>query len=96
MSKVQVIEQGGKPAFYVVPAALWKKISAKAEDLDDVAAFDRAMANDDGVRFPEAVAHAMAEGVHAVRAWREYRAMTRDALAVAANVSKPFISPKFL
>jgi transcriptional regulator with XRE-family HTH domain len=30
--------------------------------------------------------------MHTVRAWREYRGMTQDALAAAANVSKPFIS----
>jgi len=93
MSNVQVIEQGGKPVFYVVPAALWEKINREAEDIDDVTAFDRAMASGDGLlRFPAAVAHAMAEGVHAVRAWREFRGMTQDALAMAARVSKSFIS----
>lgn len=92
MNGVQVIEQGGKPVFYVVPAALWVKIIRKAEDADDVATFDHALAKDDGVRYPEAVAHAMADGVHVVRAWREYRGMTQDALAAAASVSKPYIS----
>lgn len=92
MIDIQVIEQGGKPAFYVLPAALWERIRDKVEDADDVAAFDRAVANDDGVRIPSKVAHAMADGVHAVRAWREYRGMTQDALATAASVSKPFIS----
>lgn len=92
MSEIQVIEQGGKPAFYVLPAALWEKVRGKVEDLDDVAAYDRAMANDDGARYPAEVAHAMAEGMHAVRAWREHRGMTQDALAAAAGVSKPFIS----
>lgn len=79
MSEVQVIEQGGKPAFYVVPAALWEKVRGKIEDLDDEAAFDRAVANDDGVRFPADVAHAIAGGVHPVRAWREHRKLTQDA-----------------
>lgn len=92
MSEVQVIEQGGKPAFYVVPAALWEKIRPKAEDLEDVAAYDRAVANDDGVRFPAEVAHAMAEGEHPVRAWREHRNLTQAALAEAAGVSTPFLS----
>lgn len=92
MIEVQVIELGGKPAFYVLPAALWERIRDKVEDAEDVAAFDRAMASDDGVRIPAKVAHAMADGTHAVRAWREHRGMTQDALAAAAGVSKPFIS----
>src|SRR6185312_5681308 len=92
MNKVQVIEQGGKPAFYVLPAALWEKVRGKVEDLDDVAAYDRAMAADDGTRYPADVAHAIADGLHPVRAWREYRGMTQEALAAAAAVSKPFIS----
>ena len=92
MNKVQVIEQGGRPAFYVLPAALWEKVRGKVEDLDDVAAYDRAVASDDGTRYPAAVAHAMADGVHPVRAWREHRGMTQEALATVAAVSKPFIS----
>jgi DNA-binding XRE family transcriptional regulator len=92
MNGVQVIKQGGKPAFYVVPAALWKKISNAVKNADDVAAFDRAMAGDDGLRLPESVTGAMGDRMHAVRAWREYRGMTQDALATAAHISKPFIS----
>jgi len=80
MTEVQVIVQGGKPAFYVVPAELWK-MSGRAEDIADAEAFDRAVAADDGVRFPQEVAHAIADGAHAVRAWREYRGLSQDALA---------------
>jgi hypothetical protein len=75
MNQVQIIEQGGKPAFYVVPAALWKKISGKAEDRADVAAFDRALAGDDGLRFPAAVAHAAAGTT----------ALTRDCMSAGTS-----------
>jgi DNA-binding XRE family transcriptional regulator len=92
MSKVQVIEQGGKAAFYVVPAALWERVRPAVEALEDEAAYDNAIANDDGVRYPEQVAHAIADGAHPVRAWREHLGLTQDALATAAGVSKPFIS----
>lgn len=92
MSEVQVIVQGGKPAFYVVPAALWEQIRPAVEDLGDVAAYDHAMANDDGVRYPAEVAHAIAEGTHPVRAWREHRGLTQAVLADAAGVSTPFLS----
>lgn len=92
MSEVQVIEKNGKPAFYVLPAALWERVRDKVEDAEDVAAFDQAVANDDGARYPSDVANALAEGVHPVKAWREHRGLTQDALALAAGVSKPFIS----
>lgn len=92
MSRVQVIEQDGKPAFYVVPAALWERMqdaSEQAQDLADIERFDR---EDEGVRYPSAVAHAIADGAPALRAWREYRGMTCQALADAAGVSRPYIS----
>ena len=92
MSEVQVIEKDGKPAFYVLPAALWERVREAVEDAEDVAAFDRAVASDDGVRFPAAVVHAEGAGSHPVRAWREHRAMTLQALADAAGVSRPYVS----
>lgn len=36
-SHVQVIEQDGKPAFYVVPADLWERMREAAEDAEDIA-----------------------------------------------------------
>jgi transcriptional regulator with XRE-family HTH domain len=47
---------------------------------------------DDGLRFPLPVAMALAEGMHAVRAFREHRQMTQDQLARASGLSKPFLS----
>ena len=92
MSKVQVIEQDGKPAFYVVPADIWLRVRDRVEDAEDVAAYDEAVANDDGVRVPMAVVKATGDGAHVVRAWREYRQMTQEQLAKASGISKPFLS----
>lgn len=92
MSDVQVIEQDGKPAFYVLPAALWERVREAVEDAQDVAAYDRAKAADDGVSFPAAVALAMAEGASPLKAWREHKGMTTQALAAAAGLSKPYVS----
>jgi transcriptional regulator with XRE-family HTH domain len=50
------------------------------------------VANDDGVRFPRAVVMAELGGAHPVKAWREHRGLTMQALADAAGVSKPYIS----
>jgi len=92
MSRVQVIEVDGKPAAYVVPADIWVRIKEMVENAEDAAAYEAAVANDDGVRFPAAVAHAIADGTHPVKAWREYRGLAQDALAVAARISVPFVS----
>ena len=88
----QVIEQDGKPAFYVVPAALWERMREAAEDAEDIADLERFEREDDGVRYPAAVAMAMADGARPLRAWREHRGMTLQALADAAGLSRAYIS----
>jgi DNA-binding XRE family transcriptional regulator len=92
MSQVQVIEEDGKPVFYVLPAALWERVREAVEDAEDAAAYDLARATDDGVRFPADVANSIANGASPLKAWREYRQMTLQTLADLAGISKPFVS----
>ena len=91
-TRVQVIERDGEPAFYVVPADLWSVVREAIEDAEDAAAYAEAIAAGDGVTYPAAVAHAMMDGCHPVRAWRVHRGLTLQALADKAGVSKPYIS----
>ena len=58
--------------------------------LNDVALFDAVKAADDGFRVPGA--HAILDGTHPVKAWREYRGFTQDALAEKAGISKAYLS----
>ena len=92
MTRVQVIEKDGQPVYYVVPADLWAAVRGAIEDAEDAAAYAEAKASDDGVRFPAAVAYAIADGAHPVRAWREPRGLTLQTLADAAGLSKPYVS----
>lgn len=92
MNDVQVIAKDGKPVFYVVPAEIWERVRGVVEDAQDAAAFDRALAQDDGGRIPAPVAFAIADGTHPVRAWREHLGLSQDALAASSGLSKPFIS----
>lgn len=92
MSRVQVIEQDGKRLFYVVPADIWERVKEMVADAEDAAAYAEAVANDDGVRYPAPVAHAMADGAHPLKAWREHKGLSLQALATAAGVSKPCVS----
>ena len=72
MSRVQVIEVDDKPVAYVVPADIWARLKAMVEDAEDAADYERAVAQDDGVRYPAPVAYAMADGAHPMKAWREH------------------------
>ena len=92
MKRIQIIEHDGKPAFAVVPIELWERVRENIVDADDVAAYDRAVAKDDGFTIPAAVMRAELCRSHPLRAWREHRGMTLQAVADAAGVSKPYVS----
>ena len=92
MSTIQFIERNGKREYAVVPMELFAGLMRAAESLDDGALFDAVKAADDGFRVLGAVAHAILDGVHPVKAWRDYRGFTQDALAEKAGISKAYLS----
>jgi DNA-binding XRE family transcriptional regulator len=92
MSKVQIIEKDGKPAFAVVPIELWERIREAAEDAEDIADIERFDREDDGFRIPHEVVMAQADGQHPIRTWREYRRLTQERLAEQARISIPYLS----
>jgi DNA-binding XRE family transcriptional regulator len=94
--KVQIIERDGQPEYAVVPIETYRRLVERAEDAEDIQAFDRAMAEvgrgEDEV-VPQEVAHRLLGGVeHPVRVWREYRGLTQEELARATGVGKSYIS----
>ena len=56
-----------------------------------VVLLDAARVTDDGFRIPAVVANAILDGEQPVKAWREHRGMTQDALAAKAGISKPYL-----
>jgi DNA-binding XRE family transcriptional regulator len=58
---------------------------------EDVALLDAAKADDDGFRVPAAVANAILDGAHPVKAWREHRGLTQGTLAAEAGISKAYL-----
>ena len=91
MSLVQMLVIDGK-RFALLPEDVWERVRdavEEAEDIADIERFDRA---DDGVRIPGAVAFAIADGAHPLRAWREHRGLSQERLAEAADLSKAYVS----
>jgi DNA-binding XRE family transcriptional regulator len=63
------------------------------EDREDIAALERFHAEDDGFRIPLAIVQRELIGSeHPVKLWREQRALTVEALAEQAGISKAFLS----
>ncbi len=92
MTTIQFIERDGQAEFAIVPIEIWKRIAPLIEDLDDETLFDQAKAADDGFHVPMQVLDAELAGAHPIRAWRDYRGITQDALSTAAGISKPYLS----
>lgn len=93
MTRVQILEKDGRPAFAVVPIEVWERVRELIEDAEDAAAFDAAVAADNGFRIPLSVVKAeFAQQMHPVRAWREHRRLSQDRLARRAGLSKAYLS----
>ncbi len=93
MTRVQILEMDGQATFAVVPIELWERVRELLEDADDARAFDEALAADDGFRIPlEVVKNEFEQGMHPVRAWREFRRLSQDELALQAGISKAYLS----
>lgn len=91
MTKLQIIEQDGKPAFAVLPIDEWRRIERLLEDASDQAAIDRWRESGEET-FPAAVVYALVDGQNPVRVHREHRGLTQRALADAVGIAVPYLS----
>lgn len=95
-AQVQIIERDGQPEYAVVPIETYRRLLALAEDMEDIRAYDRAMAEIDRGEdevLPADVAERLLSGeTHPLRVWREYRGLTQQQLAQAVGVGKSYIS----
>jgi DNA-binding XRE family transcriptional regulator len=87
----QVIIQGGKPAFVVIPIDEWRQIEATLEDRVDTRAVRR-FVETSAETFPDSVAAALIAGVSPVKTFREYRGLSQAELAKSAATSAVYIS----
>jgi len=92
---VQIIKQGDKPEWAVVPYDVYVELVEKAEMAQDVQDYDRAKAalehGDDEV-VPSEVIYAILDGGNPIKIWREYRGLSQQELAEKGGISVPYLS----
>lgn len=92
---VQIIKQGDKPEWAVVPYEVYIQLVEDAEMLQDVKEYDRvkaALEAGDEEVIPGDVVDAILDGENPIKVWREFRGLSQQALAARARVSVPYLS----
>jgi len=92
---VQVIKQGNKPEWAIVPYETYLQLVEKAEMLQDVQDYDSAKAaleRGDDELVPSEVVYAILDGENPIKVWREYRGMSQQEAAENAGISIPYLS----
>lgn len=94
-ANVQIIERDGRAEYAVVPIEEWRRVSALAEDAEDIRVADaavRELAEGYDETVPLEVVRDLLNGKHPLAVWRHYRGLTQQALANAAGIGTSYIS----
>ncbi|ADE13790.1 helix-turn-helix domain protein [Nitrosococcus halophilus Nc 4] len=83
----QVIKRNGKPEWAVLPYEEYQALLEKAEMLDDIAAYDKAIAADEE-NIPQEVVESLVAGENPLKVWRTYRGLTQAQLAEQVGLSQ--------
>ena len=92
---VQIIRQGKKPEWAVIPYDTYLELVEKAEMLQDVQDYDSAKAaleRGDEELIPSAVVYAILDGENPIKVWHEYRGLSQSEMAEKAGISVPYLS----
>ena len=92
---VQIIKKNGKPEWAVIPYREYIKIQELMDDIEDrkdIEKYVQAMESGEEQNIPGEVTFAILEGVHPIRAWREYRQITIRELAKRAGITSSYLS----
>jgi DNA-binding XRE family transcriptional regulator len=92
--RVQIIERDGHPEWAVIRYEDYLALLEKAELMEDIAAFDSAMAAVESGEetIPLKVVDSLLADESPIRVWREYRNLTQVQLAEQAGVKQSYIA----
>ena len=92
---IQIIKQGNKPEWAVVPYEAYLQLVEKAEMAEDIQDFDRAKAaleRGEDELVPSEVVYAIQDSENPIKVWREYRGLSQQETAENAGISVPYLS----
>jgi len=92
---VQIIKQGDKPEWAVVPYDVYIQLVDKAEMAQDIQDYDSAkvaLNHGEDELIPSDVVYAILDGANSIKTWREYRMLSQHELAEKAGISVPYLS----
>ena len=91
----QIIEKNGKPEWAIIPYGEFIKIQElleNAEDIKDIEENLKAIEENREIVVPGEVTFAIVDGIHPIRAWREYKNLRINALAKRVGISGSYLS----
>ena len=92
---VQIIEKNGKPEWAVIPYNEYIKIQELIDDIEDkkdIEKYLKAIESGEEQIIPGEVTFAILEGIHPIRAWREYKQIKVRELAKQAGITSSYLS----
>ena len=92
---VQIIKQGDKPEWAVIPYEAYVQLIEKAEMAQDIEDYDRAketLEQGESELIPSDVIYAIMDGGNPIKTWREYRRISQQDMAEKAGISVPYLS----
>ncbi|HEX2479885.1 MAG TPA: helix-turn-helix transcriptional regulator [Geminicoccaceae bacterium] len=87
-----VIEHEGKPTHVLLRFSDWERIRGIIEDAEDLEAVRRVETDPNQDRIPLEVVKRLIEDENPLKAWREHRRLTQQALAHAAGLPQSTIA----
>lgn len=87
-----VIEHEGKPTHVLLRFSDWERIRGIIEDAEDLEAVRRVETDPNQDRIPLQIVKRLIEDENPLKAWREHRRLTQQALATAAGLPQSTIA----
>lgn len=88
---VQFIEHNGRQEYAVIPVEKYNSLLEKAEMLDDIRAFDKAILSDEE-SIPADIVARLISGDNKLKVWRTYRGMTQSELGKQTGLAQGTIA----